>query len=477
MAEQNELYQYDEQFRDSIATVDEKGKRIWVYPKKPKGALHAWRIAVTTLLLGLLFAGPFLTVSGKPLLLLNFFERRFVIFGHAFWPQDFILLAITLLVFFVFIILFTVVFGRIWCGWMCPQTLFMEMVFRKIEYWIEGDAPAQRRLDKEPMGWEKLWKKSIKHLIFISISVLIAHTAMAYLIGVESVQKIITQSPAENRAGFTGLLVFTSIFYLNFAKFREQACIAVCPYGRLQGVLLIKDSIVVAYDWLRGEPRGKISKTHIEKKGDCIDCKLCVHVCPTGIDIRNGTQLECVNCTACIDACDEVMLKIGKPKGLIRFASYNSIKEGAQKLFTARVAAYSFVLVLLVTMLSFALATRSDVKVTALKVPGTLYQRDGNYVTNLYNFEFVNKTFDEKELELKIIEPSSALLSNVDGKNIVIPAEGLLKRVYFIKIPENTITNARINVTISVFENGKSIGIVKAKFIGPVHKASDAKRN
>lgn len=248
MADQVELYQYDEEFRDNIATVDEKGKRIWVYPKKPKGHLHTLRIVISVFLLGLLFAGPFLKVSGKPFLLLNFFERRFVIFGHAFWPQDFILLAITLLIFFVFIILFTVVFGRLWCGWMCPQTLFMEMVFRKIEYWVEGDAPAQRRLNNGPLNLEKIGKKSAKHLIFILISVLIAHTAMAYLIGIEAVQKIVTQAPTENWAGFTGLLVFTGIFYLNFAKFREQACIAVCPYGRLQGVLLTAESIVVAND-------------------------------------------------------------------------------------------------------------------------------------------------------------------------------------------------------------------------------------
>ena len=478
MAEQHDLYHYEEQFRDSIATVDAKGKRIWVYPKKPAGRTHTWRIVVTVALLSLLFGGPFIKIGGQPLLLLNFFERRFVILGQPFWPQDFVLLAITLMTFFVFIILFTVVFGRIWCGWMCPQTLFMEMVFRKIEYWIEGDAPAQRRLDSQNLSLEKIGKKTFKHLLFIVISVLISHTAMAYLIGIESVEKIITQPPAENMAGFIGLVVFTGIFYLNFAKFREQACIAVCPYGRLQGVLLIKDSIVVAYDWLRGEPRGRMTKNHkTEVKGDCIDCKLCVHVCPTGIDIRNGTQLECVNCTACIDACDEVMFKIGKPKGLIRFASYNSIKDGVIKLFTARVAAYSSVLVFLIAILSFSLANRSDVKVTVLKVPGTLYQRDGGFVTNLYNIEFVNKTFEEKKLEVKVDEPSSAVLMNVDGKGIAIPAEGLLKRVYFIKIPGKEITNARIVIRLSVYENGKLVEKVKAKFIGPVHKASDAKRN
>lgn len=475
--ELSDPYSYEQEFRNSIATVDSSGKRIWVYPKKPAGRLHRWRILVTTIMLALFFLGPFLTVGGRPVLLLNFFERRFVIFGYPFWPQDFILLAITLLTFFVFIIIFTVVFGRIWCGWMCPQTLFLEMVFRKFEYWIEGDAPAQRRLNNGPVNFEKFWKKTLKHFIFIFISVIISHTAMAYLIGVASVKEIVTQAPATHLADFIGPFAFTAIFYLNFAKFREQACVAVCPYGRLQGVLLIKESIVVAYDWIRGEPRGKMKKTEILKTGDCIDCKLCVHVCPTGIDIRNGTQLECVNCTACIDACDDVMMKIGKPKGLIRFASYNSIKDGIQKIITARVIGYSFVLLALIAILSFSVANRTDIKTTILKIPGTLYQRDGVYVTNLYNVEFVNKTFEEVNLEIAIIEPSFAQLTNVEGKQIVLPAEGLMKKVYFIKIPEKEISNARIPVKIGVFQNGKQIETIKAKFIGPVHRASDAKRN
>ncbi|HEY5823320.1 MAG TPA: 4Fe-4S binding protein, partial [Cyclobacteriaceae bacterium] len=247
------LYIYDEQFRDNIGTVDEKGKRLWVYAKKPAGYYHRLRIVVTILLLSLLFSGPFIRINGQPLLLLNIFERKFVIIGQAFWPQDFVLLAIMLLTFFVFIILFTVVFGRVWCGWMCPQTLFMEMVFRKIEYLLEGDANEQRRLNNGPLTLNKLWRKGVKHLLFLSISILIAHTAMAYLIGVDETLSIIRHSPSDHMAGFIGLVSFTGIFYSLFAYFREQACIAVCPYGRLQGVLLIKDSIVVAYDWLRGE--------------------------------------------------------------------------------------------------------------------------------------------------------------------------------------------------------------------------------
>ncbi len=472
-SEGGDLYSYDEEFRDNIATVDEKGKRIWIFSKKPIGNLHKWRIAVTILLLSILFAGPFIKINGQPLLLFNIFERRFIIFGQAFWPQDFVLLALVLITFFVFIILFTVVFGRIWCGWMCPQTLFMEMVFRKIEYWLEGDANEQRRASKEPLTWRRTTNKTVKHIIFLLLSLLIAHTSMAYLIGVDQTLLLIQHSPAQNLSGFIGLMAFTFIFYGVFAHFREQVCIAVCPYGRLQGVLLIKDSIVVAYDWLRGEPRGKMKKETLPeiKKGDCIDCKLCVHVCPTGIDIRNGTQLECVNCTACIDACDEVMLKINKPKGLIRYASHNSISEGMQKIITPRVIGYTIVLVALLGLVSFTVLTRSDVETNVFKVPGTLYQRsEEGYITNLYNIEFVNKTFSDLPLEIKVESPAGVSLVKPDGKPVVVPAEGLLKSVYFIRIPASDITQAKTTVYLGIYKEGKQLERVKVKFIGPVYK-------
>jgi cytochrome c oxidase accessory protein FixG len=471
---------HENQFRDSIATVDAQGKRLWIYPKKPSGSLHRWRIVVTLVLLSMLFLTPFIKIGGHPLFLFNVFERKFVLFGQAFWPQDFVLLAIVLITFFVFIILFTVVFGRVWCGWLCPQTLFMEMVFRKIEYFIEGDAAAQKRLEKESWGFVKFHKKFFKHAIFIFISFLIAHTMLTYIIGVESTMAIIKEPPAENVIGFISMVSFTGIFYFIYAKFREQACIAVCPYGRLQGVLLGKESIVVAYDWLRGEPRGHLRKNSVamtSTQGDCIDCHLCVQVCPTGIDIRNGTQMECVNCTACIDACDDVMTKIGKPKGLIRFASINSITNRIQKIINPRVIGYSFVLMALMGILGFALITRSDVETTILKVPGTLYQREPGLITNLYNVEFVNKTFNELNLEIKVELPVHAKVFKVDGKAIVVPAEGLIKSVYFIKIPDTQVMNARTVVTLGVYSQGKKLETVKAKFIGPVTKAADGKRN
>jgi len=465
-----ELYEFDEEFRDTIATVDAEGKRIWVYPKKPSGRYHNYRILVTIVLLGILFAGPFIKIGDQPLLMLNFFERKFVIFGQVFWPQDFFLLALLLITFFVFIILFTVAFGRIWCGWACPQTLFMEMVFRKIEYWIEGDANKQRKLDKGPWNAEKIWKKSLKHLIFIAIAILIAHTVMAYLIGIDQVKEIVSQPPTAHLSGFIGLMAFTGIFYWVFAYFREQACVAVCPYGRLQGVLLDKKSIVIAYDWLRGEPRGKISKRKDvqEERGDCIDCKLCVHACPTGIDIRNGTQLECVNCTACIDACDEVMDKVNRPRGLIRYASHDSIAEGKTTLFSTRVKAYSLVLVLLMTVLGFSLVNRSEVETTILKVPGQLYQRqDNGLISNLFNIQFVNKTNATMTIELKVTGVEGAKIEKVGGGEMNVEPNNLAEGIYFITVPQENLASMQTPVNVVVYGNDTEIETKEIKFLSP----------
>ncbi len=468
------LYHYDEEFRNTIATVDAQGKRIWIYPKKPSGIYHRWRLAVTVLLLASFFSGPFIQLNGHPLLLLNFLDRRFILFGQVFWPQDFFLLAITAITFFVFIILFTVAFGRVWCGWACPQTLFMEMVFRKIEYWIEGDANHQRKLKASPMTFNRVAKNILKHLLFTIISVLVSQTVLAYIVGFHEAREMMSGSPSNHLSAFIGLTVFTVIFYGVYARFREQACTVVCPYGRLQGVLLVKDSILVAYDWLRGEPRTKLKKSQLlseEKKGDCIDCKLCVHVCPTGIDIRNGTQLECVNCTACIDACDEVMLKINKPRGLIRYSSYNAINEGKTKLFNFRVAGYSMVLIALLSLLIYFISTRQDIEMTVLKAPGTLYSRtDDGQITNLYNIEFINKTFNDVSLELKIESPSGATFIRVGGPNIIVPKEGLLKGLYLIKLPLELVSSTKTILQLGVYEKKKKLFSNTIKFIGPLKK-------
>ncbi|MFT6828424.1 MAG: cytochrome c oxidase accessory protein FixG [Roseivirga sp.] len=464
----NELYEYDEEYRDTIATVDAQGKRIWVFPKKPKGKFYDARTLVSVILLTILFAGPFIKIGGQPFLLLNIFERKFVVLGTVFWPQDFFIFALGLITFFVFIILFTVVFGRVWCGWACPQTLFMEMVFRRIEYWIEGDANQQRKLDKMPWNGEKTGKRFLKHSIFGVIAILIGHTAMAYLIGIEKVKEIVMQSPAENMSGFIGLVAFSFIFYGVFAYLREQACIVICPYGRLQGVLLVKDSMAVMYDWIRGEPRGKMKKNEVQAdKGDCIDCKLCVHVCPTGIDIRNGTQLECVNCTACIDVCDDVMTKIDKPKGLIKISSYNAIAEGKKKLFTTRVAGYTGVLVVLITLLTVFVSTRSDIQATILRVPGMLYQRlDDDQIQNLYNIQLINKTTEEMTINIKLME-SVGTIEVVGGHTITIAASSKADAVFYVRFPEAELKGNKNQIILGIYQGETLIDEVKSNFLGP----------
>ncbi len=467
-----DLYQYDQEYRDSIATVDAAGNRVWVYPKKPKGRLHNLRILVTVVLLGLLFSGPFIKINGQPLLLLNILQRKFIILGQVFWPQDFVLFGLAMITFFVFIILFTTAFGRIWCGWACPQTLFMEMVFRKIEYLIEGDANQKRKLDIAPWTTEKVVKKLSKHLIFMAISLLISHLLMAYLIGVEQVKQLVLAGPGAELTGFFGLLLFTSVFYGVFAYFREQACTVVCPYGRLQSVLLNKESIVVAYDWLRGEPRNKLRKQSLtDDQGDCIDCKLCVHACPTGIDIRNGTQLECVNCTACIDACNQVMEKVQRPQGLIRFDSYNGIEGGKPLKFTARLAGYSVILVALVGLLTYLLVSRSDVETTVLRVPGQLFQKtvDGN-ISNLYNIQVINKTFNVISLYIKVMDQPEAKIYRVGEPSLLVPANGMVESVYFVELPAIQIVKAKTPILLGIFSENTMIEKVKTNFLGPVKR-------
>ena len=365
---------YADNFRDHLGNVTREGKRLKIYPKKPGGQYHTARRIVSWVLLAILFAGPFVRINGQPLLLLNILERRFVLFGVPFWPQDLYLFLLTALSLVVFVVLFTAIFGRLWCGWACPQTVFMEMVFRKIEYLIEGDARQQRKLDEGPWTSDKIFKKTLKHGLFLGLSFLIANIFLAYIIGSEQLWKIVTDPPAEHLTGLTAITIFSLLFYGVFARFREQACIIVCPYGRWQSVMVNEDTIAVTYDYLRGEPRGKRRKGREQREaGDCVDCKLCEQVCPTGIDIRNGIQLECINCTACMDACGEVMDRVERPRGLIRYSSYRGIEEPVHKLLTPRVMGYSAVLVVLVGIVAYLFSTRAAVQAIILREPGRLY--------------------------------------------------------------------------------------------------------
>ncbi len=258
-------------------------------------------------------------------MMLNVLERRFVLLGMLFRPQDFYLVVLIGLTCLVTVVLSTVVFGRIWCGWLCPQTVFMEMLFRKIEYIIEGSAEQQLRRDRGPWSRDKMWRRGVKHVIFFALSFVIANVFLAWIIGAPALQAIVTDSPARHVVGLAAIVIFSFVFYLVFARFREQACVLACPYGRMLSALTDARTITITYDWRRGEPRNRLVRGAHETTGDCIDCHQCVTVCPTGIDIRDGIQLECVNCTACIDACNGVMARVGRPLGLIRLTSHNAI--------------------------------------------------------------------------------------------------------------------------------------------------------
>jgi cytochrome c oxidase accessory protein FixG len=457
-------------FRDTIATINDEGKRNVIFPKKPKGKFTNYRTYVSWFLLILLLAAPFIKINGNQFLLFNIFERKFNIFGLPFWPQDFYLLVLSLLVGVVFIILFTVIFGRIFCGWICPQTIFMEMIFRKVEYAIEGDRTKQIKLDKQKWDVEKIGKKSLKWSIFFLISFIIANAFLAYFIGGDTLIEHITDKPTKHVDTLLKLLVFTGVFYFVFAWFREQVCIIVCPYGRLQGVFLDNKSILVAYDHKRGENRQKFRKNedrNAQDLGDCIDCKQCVQVCPTGIDIRNGTQMECVNCTACIDACDAIMDKVGLDKGLIRYASEDNINKGEKFSFNARIISYTIVLTLLLTFLITLLFLRNDIQANVLRLPGQLYSVQGDSIRNIYTYKLINKTNDSyDDIAIKLISHKGSI-KVIEGK-ISLPKGKLHEGTLFIKIAKKDILSSKEKLKIGIYSKGELIETDKTNFPAPV---------
>jgi cytochrome c oxidase accessory protein FixG len=454
----------DQGFRDSVATISKEGKRNYISPQKPKGRLYNLRSYFSYFYLALFFTLPFVKIDGEPMFLFNILERKFIIFGKIFWPQDFFIFAIGLLTFLVFIILFTVAFGRIFCGWACPQTVFMEMVFRKVEYWIEGDSSQQKKLNAMPWNGEKLRKRGTKIVAFFAISFLIANFFLGYIIGIDEVGVLVKEGIFVHFGTFSALVIFTLVFFFVYYWFREQACIIVCPYGRLQGVLLDRNSILVAYDYVRGEPRGKLTDTTTEK-GDCVNCHACVRVCPTGIDIRNGTQLECVNCTACIDACDEIMDHIKKPKGLIRYASENGIALKQKMTYSWRLKMYTIVLSLLLVFLAILLITRADIAARILRTPGQTYQLlADNKISNLYNIKLVNKTRKNIHLDLK--------LENIEGEikqigPVDVAKESYFQTSFFITLKNEQLKSRKTKIKIGLYQNGHKMDELTAVFLGP----------
>jgi cytochrome c oxidase accessory protein FixG len=455
-------------FRDRLSTLDEKGKRKWVFAQKPQGKYYNARTIVSLCFFALFFSLPFIHVDGRPLFLFNVTEAKFHIFGKVFWPQDFFIFGLIMITFIFFIILFTASYGRLFCGWVCPHTNFMEMMFRKIEYFFIGTPNQQKALRKAPWTTKKILRVGGKHITFYLVSFVIANFFLSYVIGINDLKQIISEPVSRHIVGFTGILAFSGVFYGVFAFFREQACTAVCPYGRLQSVLLDKNSMIVAYDYKRGEPRGNFKKQKATPLGDCIDCYQCVEVCPTGIDIRNGVQMECVGCTACIDACNVVMERINKATGLIRYASEDSISRGVKFHFTTRMKIYTGLCIMLICVLTALLVTRKDIGATVMRTPGILFQERGkDSISNLYNIKMVNKTIKPIPLTIRV-ENHKGNIEIIGNNYIRVEKEGQGGGSFFVVLPKQMIHSRKTEIRLGLYEGNTRLAIVKTNFLGPV---------
>ena len=455
-------------FRDRPTTFSKDGKRLWLFPKMPKGKLYNYRRIIAWSLLAFFFVAPFLKLGGDPLILLNVLERKFIVFGTTFYPQDFHLLVMAVITLVVFIVLFTVIYGRIFCGWICPQTVFLEFLYRPIEYLIDGDSRKQQEMAEQELDAIKVLKRILKHGIYLLISFFTILTFVSYVTGVDKLAEIQNSWPKQNTGLLMGILVFTGVHYFVFAWFREQVCTMVCPYGRMQGVMLDENTITVAYDYKRGEPRRSAENDgpKYAQKGDCINCFSCVAVCPTGIDIRNGTQLECINCTACIDACNSVMKKIKKPSGLIRFASEKSISEGKKVKFNARAIAYSAVLVVLLGVIVYLFNVRGTVETIIIRSQGTMFQEYGpDKFSNIYELQMVNKTNSEVNIDLKLLSPEGEII--LMGDSLKAEKGEVAKRNLLIVLKKANLKSSNSHLKIGVFQNGKQIDEISSSFVGP----------
>jgi len=389
---------------DKASSLKPDGSRNWVYPADVAGRFHQLRKVTFTALCALLIALPILQVGGNPAVFLDVQRRRFFLFGGVFNAQD------VWLVFFILtgvgfgLIYITALWGRIWCGYACPQTVFLEGVYRPIERWLEGPRAERMKRDAGPWSFDKAWRKTLKHALYLGAAFGIAHIIIAYFISIPRLWDMMLTRPGEHAEAFAWAASLTAVLYFNFFWFREQMCLIVCPYGRLQSVLTDDDSLVIGYDVKRGEPRGKARQ---EGVGDCVACNRCVVVCPTGIDIRNGLQIDCVGCARCIDACDEVMVKLSRPKGLIRYDSLRGFAGGVHRLLRPRVYFYTALGVAGVIALSFSLWQSDPFEANVIRLRGVPpMQIDAGVVRNSFELHVVNKRSDKLVLSIEGASPA-----------------------------------------------------------------------
>lgn len=454
---------------DSVTTINEDGSRYFVHPSDVHGLFTLTRRVFAVFLIAVYVSLPFIKIKGEPAVFLDIFHRKLHLFGLTLMFQDLWLLffIITGVAFSLFVV--TSIAGRLWCGWACPQTVFLDHVFRRVERLIDGDAPARRRLEDAPWTGGKIFKRVLKHAIFLVLAAAIAHVFLSYFVSLPALYGMMQQSPASNWGFFLFVFVLTGILYFNFAWFREQFCIIMCPYGRLGSALIDDNSIVVGYDTVRGEPRGKAGTT----TGDCIDCRRCVQVCPTGIDIRQGLQMECISCEACIDACDEIMVKLDRPKGLIRHDSLNALAGRTSRFWRPRLFLYMVLGLVGASVFAYATQQVKPVIVSVLRMQGAPYFRDESSVRNNFMVRVANKRAEPHEYRIVLESPTSALASTgVSAHPLVLGAGEEVQEPLIMMIPDADF-RGNFDVKVQVLgQSGEVEGERTVPFLGPFREGS-----
>jgi cytochrome c oxidase accessory protein FixG len=449
---------------DTVTTINDDGSHYVLHPADVRGRFTVLRRIVAAVMLFVYVALPWITINGNPAVFLDVANRRFHLFGLTLAPQDLWVLffLISGLGFGLFFI--TALLGRLWCGWACPYTIFLEHIFRRVERLIDGDAPARRRLAAAPWTWKKAWKRILKHGIYLVSAALIAHIFLSYFVSLKNLYQFMRENPLANLTPFAIVTFLTLVLYGCFAFFREQFCIIMCPYGRLQSLLTDDDTMIIGYDETRGEPRGPKGKV----SGDCIDCRRCVNVCPTGIDIRNGLQIECIGCSACVDACDEIMVKVDRPKGLIRYDSMNGLEGKKRRVLRPRIFLYLGLACLGTTALVGTVIQRARPYTwTVTRMQGPPHYTDGTSVRNHYQVLFINKRNQPATVTFDLVSPPPGFALSGADKAIAVTPGGELQRPAIIICNYENFTGPT-EVQLRATANPGDVTLVQTlRFIGP----------
>jgi cytochrome c oxidase accessory protein FixG len=455
-----------------LSTLNEDGSRRYIRPKPAPGKFLTRRRVVAYALMVVFFIIPYLRMGGKPLILLNLPRRQFILFGTTFLPTDTLLFMLLFVSVAITIFLLTALFGRVWCGWACPQTVYMEFLFRPLERLLEGGRTGTLRIDaRKGLSGRRL----LKYAVYLVLALFLAHTFLAYFVGVEQLAQWVRRSPVEHPTSFLVMAGTTALVFFDFTWFREQTCLVACPYGRIQSVLLDRQSLIVGYDVRRGEPRGKHIKDRAAGAGDCIDCQACVLTCPTGIDIRDGLQMECIHCTQCADACDAVMTKIGKPTGLIRYSSRDILEGRGRHLLRPRVVLYPLALLVAVGLLGFNLAVRQDAEVTILRGIGAPFSFDADgEVVNQIRIRVRNRTDQERRYTISLLGAEGARLIAPDNP-LAVAAGEVATTTVFVVLDAAAFHDGELPVAFRIVDGAGFANDAPYELVGPEREREEGK--